>query len=364
MKIRNVETFNVSVPLDKPAIFATRRVTEREFTVVRVETDDGLDGWGLCWWHHPKYIIDHYLSSLIIGEDPFHYERIWNKMYRQVYRERRGGAISAISAVDIAIWGIIGKYYNLPLFKILGGARDEIQCYASDGYYRENEGTEDLLKEVRGYMDAGFRAIKLKTGRKSIEEDYERAKAVRNFVGDKIDIMLDVNNGYSRLQAMKAGKMYERLDISWLEEPLSPDDMDGMSLLRKKLNIPIAAGELDYLRTSFKDLIINDSVDIIQPDVMFVGGITEFMKIAALANSFNIPVAPHAGHNIHTQLAAAIPNALTIEYFTKESDIMKDMFLYTENIIPENGKIKPSTKPGNGITIDERKLEEYKVRGS
>jgi D-arabinonate dehydratase len=359
MRIKTINTYKVTVPLNNPVIFATRKVYAREFTVVKIETDENIDGWGITWWHHPAEIIDHYIKSLIIGEDPFLYERIWNKMYAQLYRERRGSAISAISAVDIAIWDIISKYYNKPLYKVLGGYREEVSCYISDGYYREKKGIEDLLEEIKQYLKMGFNSIKIKVGKLKLEDESERVKQVRDFIGPKRDLMVDANNGYSRIDALKIGKTFENLDVKWFEEPLNPDDLDGMSELRKKLRVPIAAGELDYLRYSFRDLIIRGSVDIIQPDVCFVGGITEFIKISSLASSFNVSVSPHAQHNIHTQLCAALPNCLTIEYFMKESDIQKDMYLYKMDIKPENGHLKPLNKPGVGIEIDESKLNEY-----
>lgn len=362
MKIKGFEAFKVSVPLNRPAIFATRQVNKREFTLVRLETDDGIEGWGMCWWHHPADIAERYLKPIVMGSDPLLYERIWNRMYSQLYRERKGGAISAISAVDLAIWDIISKHHDLPLYKVIGGGRDEVDCYASDGYYRQGEGVEELLKEVKGYVDSGFRAVKLKVGKLPLREEYERVRQVRELIGEDRQLMLDANNGYSRPQALKAARLFEKLDVDWYEEPLNPNDLDGMSELRAKISLPIAAGELDYLRYSFAEMIKKGAVDIIQPDVMFVGGVTEFLRVAALASSFNIPVAPHAEHNVHAQLVAALPNCVTVEYFVKESDVMKDMHLFKTNIRPDkNGKLKPSQKPGNGMDVDMDRVEEYRA---
>lgn len=362
MKVVNIETFKVSIPLSKPAMFATRIVRERDYTVVRVDTDEGIEGYGICWWHHPALIIEKYLRNHIIGSDPLKYEELWDRMYYELYRERKGGAICAISAVDIAIWDIICKYYNKPLYKLLGNYRDKVPCYASGGYYREKKGVDGLVREIMKYVKMGFKAAKIKIGRLSINEDYERVKAVRDEVGEDFMLMIDANNAYNRYEAIKAGKMFETLKVYWFEEPLWPDDIEGMAYVRQKISIPIAAGELEYTRYGFKELITRGAVDIIQPDVTFCGGITEFLKIAHLAESHGIPVAPHAAHDIHAQLVAAIPNGLIVEYFLKEADIMKDMVLYKKTLQPKNGYLQPSDRPGVGIIIDEEKLQEFQIK--
>lgn len=361
MKIKRVEAIKVAPKLNAPAHFATRTVDHREYTVVQIETDTGLTGVGIAWFLHTADIVTHQLAPLLIGNDPFEVEANWDKMYREVYRERKGAAVCAVSVVDVALWDILGKALGKPLYMLLGGYRSSVPCYASGGYYREGKGVEGLRKEVRRYVDAGFTGVKIKVGALPLDKDLERVRAAMEEAGPGVKVAVDANNAYDRIGALKAGREYEKLGVWWFEEPLMPDDVDGMAELAQVLDTPIAAGELEYTRHGFRELITRKAVDIVQADSIFCGGVTEFMKIAKTAEVFSVPVAPHNTHNINAHLVAAIPNGLSVEYFFREADIMKDMELYTEDLVPENGYIKLPNKPGLGFELNHSAIEKWRV---
>jgi len=361
-KIKSVEALKVSIPLERPARFATRVVSARDYTVVKVDTDEGLTGYGLCWWNHPADVVTRHLAHHLVGRDPLNIERLWDAMYREIYRERKGAAVCALSAVDIALWDIKCKRYAQPLHGLLGSFRDKVPCYASDGYYRTGEGVKELVEEIGHYVKMGFRAAKIKVGAIPLDEDVKRVKAIRDAFGYDLKLMVDANNGYDRAQAIAAGREYEKFKVEWFEEPIWPDDLDGAAAVCQALDTPVAQGELEYTKYGFRDIVMRGAADILQPDVLFCGGITEFLKIAHLAEACNLPVAPHAEHDIHAQLVATIPNALTVEYFEKESDVMKDSMLYESTLVPRDGYLELPSVPGVGLPIDEGRVQEFLIK--
>lgn len=362
MKIRNLRTTMVSVPLRQPVSFATRTVRKRDYTVVEVETDEGITGLGLTWWHHPAVIIREYLQQHVVGEDPFCIEKIWDRMYREIYRERKGAAICALSAIDLALWDILGKKLGQPVYRLLGGFRDQVPCYASGGYYREGKGVSDLAKEMSNFVGRGFRAVKMKVGGVGLEKDVERVKAVRNAIGQDVELMVDANNAYSVKQALLAGRQYEKYRVAWLEEPVWPDNVKGSALVAQALDMPIAAGELEYTRYGFRDLVHSAAADILQPDVMFCGGFSEALKIAHLAGAWHLPISPHAAHDFSVHYVAAVANGLSVEYFLRETDAMKEMELFEETLEPKNGFLELPGKPGLGVELSVKALRKYRVK--
>lgn len=364
MKIDGVETIPLSVPLDKPAQFATRTVKEREFSIARVFTNEDVVGIGCVPIGEPfsvTSIIERKLKNLVIGEDPFATEIIWDKMYREMYRDRKGAAIRAISAVDIALWDIKGKALNMPLYKLLGGNQKKVPCYASGGYYKEGKGIEGLVKEMMSYVNRGFKAVKMKVGAVSLDQDIERVKAVRENIGEDITLLIDANNAYNTHEAIKAGRAFEKYDAYWFEEPVGPEDFLGSRKVAEKLDIPVASGELEYTIYGFMNLVENRAVDIIQPDATVVGGITEWMKIAGLARAYGIPVAPHWEQEVHMHLTSATPNAMWVEFFMKEIDVRKEAELYKDYVEPVNGYLEIPDKPGLGVELDEKAVEKYRI---
>lgn len=364
MKINEVFTMKLRVPLDRPMWFATRSVADREFSMCEIVTDEDIRGLGVIPIGDPSSvtaIIEKKLKQHVIDEDLFAYERLWDKMYREVYRDRKGAAIRAMAAVDIAVWDAIGKALKLPVYKLLGGHKDKVPAYASGGYYREGKEVVGLTEEISQYVKKGYEAVKIKVGGTSIKEDIKRVSAAREAAGPDVKLMLDANNAYTPYEAIKAGKEFEKYDIFWFEEPVWPDNIAGSRKVAEALDMPIASGELVYTRYGFRDLFANQAIDIAQPDCTVVGGVTEFIKVMGMAAGQSIPIAPHWNQEIHMHMVGAFANAFIVEFFEKEIDIRKEELLYSNYITPKNGIIELPNTPGFGRELSEEAVEEYKI---
>jgi D-arabinonate dehydratase len=362
MEITSLQIDCVTIPMEKPLGFATRSLSDRDYTIVRLGTDNGIEGLGVVGFGvsmHLREVIDRQLKHHIIGKDPLTYERIWENMYREIYRDRKGLPVVAISALDIAIWDIIGKYLKQPIHRLLGGYRNKVSCYASGGYYREGKGVKGLVNEIEARMDEGFSAFKIKVGRFSIKQDLERVKAVREVIGQDGILMIDANNAYDPMTAIKAGRLYEKYDPYWFEEPVWPDDIRGSAAVAEALDTPVASGELEYTRYGFRDIIQNRAADIIQPDASIMGGITEWLRVNAMAVSLGIGVSPHNAQEINSHLAGAKPNVLFVEFFVQGGDIRLEDKLFKDYLKPENGYLSLSDAPGLGIRLDEDAIARF-----
>lgn len=296
------------------------------------------------------------------GRSPFETERIWEELYHEILLQgRRGAGIRALSAVDIALWDIKGKVTGQPLARLLGGYRDRVPAYASGGYYGEDRDLKDLANEVARYVENGFRAVKIKVGGVPLEEDIARVREVRRVIGDGIELMLDANNAWTHVpEALRAVRRFEEYDISWIEEPFSPDNIDGHRELAMILDTPVATGEIEATRWGFLELIRNRAADILQADAAVAGGISEWMKIANLALAHGIPIAPHWFADLHVHCVAAVPNGMWVEYFT-DTSILNVMELFSSRLEVADGYIKVPDTPGHGIVLDERAVERWAV---
>jgi len=364
LKIKDITTMKLRIPLERPMWFATRTVAAREFTVCELITDKDIRGLGVIPIGDPYSVvafIERKLKQLAIGEDLFSYERLWNRMYREVYRDRMGSAIRAVAAVDIALWDAIGKTLEMPVYKLLGGDKDEVQAYASGGYYREGKGPEGLAEEVARYVKKGYRCVKIKVGGASLKDDLERVRAAREAAGPDVRLILDANNSYSPHEAIKAGRKFEQFDLYWFEEPVWPDNIWGSRKVADALDVPIASGELVYTRYGFQELFTKRAIDIAMPDCTVVGGVTEFIKIAGMASGHSIPIAPHWNQEIHMHMVGAFSNAFTVEFFEKDIDIRKEELLYDKYIQPVNGVIKIPNEPGFGRELSRNAVEKYVI---
>jgi len=364
MKITNVETIALTIPLDLPIFFATRAVTERDLSVTKIYTDEGIVGLSCVPIGEPlsvTSIIERKLKPLLIGEDPLCTEWLWDKMYIEMRRDRKGSAIRAISGVDIALWDIKGKYFDLPLYKLLGGSRRKIPCYASGGYYHEGKGLKGLAKEMELYLKHGYTAVKIKIGALSVKEDIERVKTARMVIGPDVHLLIDANNAYDATTAIRVGRALEGQDAFFFEEPVKPDDIQGSRLVADVLDIPIASGELEYTVWGFRDLIASGAVDMIQPDATVLGGITEWMKVAALAKAYHIPVSPHWEQEVHMHLVGAFPNTLWVEYFMREIDVRVEDKIYKDFVVAKGGYLEIPDKPGLGIELNKEAIRMYRI---
>jgi len=368
MKITDITTTHLHSPEGKPIQDATIPTPKngsggRGQIFVHIKTDEDIEGLGMTY-ASPGVIdvIENSLKQELVGKDPLDIEQLWNSMYWKVRGYgRKGIAFCAISAIDIGLWDLKGKYVNLPLYKLLGAYTDSVPVYGSGGWTNFSE--RELIEEMTGYVADGIPRIKMKVGKDfglSEREDIERVAAVRKAVGDDVSIYIDANNGYYRKQAIYMAKEFEQFQIGWLEEPLIPDDIDGMADISRATSIPIATGEHEYTKYGFRDLIGRGGVDIVQPDIGRVGGVTEWMKVAHLAHSFNLPVAPHALQLAHLHVACATPNLKVVEYMNVSLE--GDELWYIDFPKQKNGYWSPyPDKPGLGLELDHYSVVKYQI---
>ncbi|WP_101297979.1 mandelate racemase/muconate lactonizing enzyme family protein [Halegenticoccus soli] len=367
MEITEVESFAVSIPLKEPVAFATRVVEERDHAIVRVRTDDGIEGLGYSLGYGGASVIaaavETVLAPMVEGEDPRDTEKLWRRMFDgSVQIGRKGVVMRAISMIDTALWDIKAKAADQPLYKLLGAYTDEVPAYASGGYYREGKGLEGLREEMERYVERGHDVVKMKVGRLSVEEEVERVRVAREAIGPERTLLMDANGKWKNKQeAVNACRRFAEYDPYFIEEPVMPDSVELMSEVNAALDFPVAAGELEFSRYGFAELMRENAVDIVQPDVTVVGGVTEWMRVAHTAASRDIFVAPHYNWDLHIQLLAAIENGLWIEYFYRDSDVKAFDDVLEHPIEPENGAIQLPDRPGHGVTLKDDRLEQFRI---
>jgi L-lyxonate dehydratase len=388
MKIREIRTRVVqwqgeTTPL--PAHFCTNpmdllalpRSSMKTFAfhgwlIVEVEADDGTVGIGNAALAPlvTKAVVDQYLTPLLVGQNPWDIEFLWQHMYRNTMAfGRKGVGMTAISAVDIALWDLLGKAAKQPVFRLLGGrTKARIPVYASRLY---STGLENMAAEALRYKADGYKAMKLRfgwgpnDGAAGMQRNVELVRAVREAVGDEIDVMADAYMGWTLDYAKRMLPLLESFHLRWLEEPVIPDDVRGYAELRSYGRVPIAGGEHEFTVYGFRDLLEAHALDYIQFDTNRVGGISQARKICALAEAFSIPVVPHAGqmHNFHVVMASL--NCPMAEFFPPvDVEVGNELFWYIFDgePTPVDGLIDlDDDKPGLGITINEERLGKFQI---
>jgi L-alanine-DL-glutamate epimerase-like enolase superfamily enzyme len=331
-----------------------------ELILVEIITDNGLKGCGYTYTIGTgglaiKCLIDDSLAGLLTGEDPQMIEQLWHKMWWHLHWVGRGGlAAFAIAAVDIALWDLLGKATALPLYRLLGGYSKRIPMYGSG--VDLNLSDDELVSQVEGFLAEGFRAVKIKVGRDNLEDDLRRVKLVRQAIGNDIQLMVDANMKWQAAQAIYIGKRLEEYNICWLEEPLIPDDLEGYRQVAYALDVPVAAGENLHNKYEFKNYLLSGALDVVQLDVITVGGITEWRKVSAMAETFNLPLTSHYAEEIQVHLLAASPNSWYAERhaFRLDPVLKKPLAL-------KDGMISPPEVPGHGLEFDLEKLAQHRV---
>ena len=340
----------------------------RASSLVEITTDAGVTGFASLGEPQigpegvslNKLLIEYMFKPLVVGEDPLDTERIWDKLYWGSVRwGRRGVTLSVIGGIDIALWDLKGKILNQPVHKLLGAHRDTVAAYGSSVSLLASE--EELGDIYSGFVEAGFKMVKMKVGRRNQNEDVERVKLVRETIGPDVDLALDVNSGWSLNTAIRMANKLEKYNIYWLEEPLPPDELDNHVKLAAEISIPIALGETHATKWEFRELMEQGAVQFVQADIVRTGGVTEWVKIAAIADAYGLPMCPHATTEIAASLVAAVPNGLFVECFRFEPP-PKGSSAVVDPILPRNGEISPPKKPGFGIEYNEDVLRELRGR--
>jgi D-galactarolactone cycloisomerase len=376
MKISTIEPFIVSHHLKERFYFSQWQYDTRTICLVKITCDDGTFGWGEGYG--PAGVIKagvEFFRELLIGGNPLETESLWQMMYlRSLDYARRGIFLSALSAIDVALWDLRGKILGQPVSVLLGGRRREsVRTYASGMYFTETESlSERLAQEALGYKEQGFDAMKMKVGL-NIRRDIENVQAVRLATGPDIDLMIDANHAYSLTEATKLARAVESYQIFWFEEPVSPEYYPSYSQLRKATSIPIAGGECEYLRFGFLHLFQQQCVDIAQPDICAAGGLTEVKRIADMAYTFGVDIVPHTwGTGI--ALSAALHLVANLDMVggrLNSADALMELDR-TENPLrdelvqptfsPHNGHLQVPNEPGLGVTVDEDALRRYMLK--
>ena len=369
MKITKVVTQWLRIPLPNPVGWSIKTLTHREHLLVRIESDAGVQGIGFCLQDisgkAAKAAMDELLAPMIIGEDPRDISRIWERLYWQTVRAgRRGNLLHALSAIDIALWDHQAKLANMPLYKLLGAYREEVPCYASGGYYYEGmDMLPKLEEEINGYLEQGFTAIKMKVGRLAPTKEAERVKLVREIIGSDVKLMIDANQAYLDVNTcMDLCKRVEAYDITWFEEPLPVDMVEAHVRLRNQTSIPLATGEVAATRWEFQDLIRSGALDYIQPDATICGGVSEWLKIAALASAQGVSLAPHYHWDIHVHLACVSRDVSILEKFVGTNVKNFDLIMHNPREVSKQGTLKPPEGPGVGIEYNEEAIKSYLVQ--
>lgn len=356
MKITDVKATYIHIPHLGSIQDATIRhpTPGRGQCFVHILTDEGLEGLGVGdGGRAAQQLIVESLKPILLGQDPLFIEKLWDDMFWRLRGVgRKGLAFAAISAVDTALWDLKAKLFDVPLYILLGPYTDSVPIYGSGGW--TNFSIDELVAEQAGYVERGMKSVKLKVGvdfGKSEKEDIERLAAVRAAVGDDIEILIDANNGYYAKQAIRMAREFEPYRVGWFEEPVLADDIEGLAAIARAIEIPVASGEHEYSKFGFRELIARGGVDIVQPDIGRVGGVTEWMKVAQMAHAFNLPVAPHAFQLVHLHVACATPNLRIVEYLGVNEEF--DKLVYTEFPEPVDGMWSPDAdKPGLGLELN------------
>jgi L-alanine-DL-glutamate epimerase-like enolase superfamily enzyme len=365
MKLASLETGIVLLPNDEPlAGFSENPNAKNPIVWLRLRTDDGIEGLGVSYFGGAltrilRHAIDE-LGALTVGEDPLRVEAVAKKLRDAAGSSGPAGILTmALSAIDVAVWDIKGKALGLPLWKLLGGGRDHIATYAS-GALRRGLKLEEAVIAAGRLREKGYRQTKMQLGLPGITSpprEVEQARLIREAVGPDMDLMCDINQRWRPEQAIDIGHRVEDAGVGlfWLEDVTTHDDYAGLARVAAVLSTPVAGGEYLWGITPFRHMLAARSVDIVMIDQVRSGGITPWLKIAGMAEAFNIPVVSHGVPEIHVHLVGAVPNGLTVEY-------MPRLFpLWRAVPQPKDGMLAMPTAPGLGLEFDEAAIEKYRA---
>ncbi len=390
MKISSIKSHVLRYELDKELGYSQQYYKHRTAHLVEIETDEGITGWGECFGPGNialanKYIVEKVIQPLIIGEDPINKEYIWHKVYNLLRDSgQKGMPIQALSGIDIALWDILAKKAKMPLYQLLGGkTNSKIPVYGY-GMMLQKKSVEELCElfkqEASQIKEKNYKAMKMKVGL-GPKEDLKLVSAVREAIGDDFKLMVDANHAYNKNDAFYVGRGLDEMEIYWFEEPVAPEDYDGYKELKVKLKTNIAGGEAEFTKYGWNQLIKNNCIDIAQPEVCGLGGITEYLKVSALAQSNFIPIVNHVwgsalsvAVNLHLLTSLPdIPGGLfstksMLEFDTTEknifiTDLAEEKFSILDQVKDKDGFASPLENIGIGINPKKDFIKEYEYNG-
>ncbi len=361
MKITELQTQCVNIPLERPIATAIHHMKSVGCVLLRLKTDTELEGQSYIFTLNAARLksFEEMIKGfrhLVLGKDPHFVSAIWQSVWQEINPTgHKGVTISALSAIDIALWDLVGKAHNAPLHHIFGACRESIDTYASGGLWLSQD-IDDLKQEAEAYLRAGFKSMKIRVGKDNLEEDIARVAAVRKTIGPEHGLLADANQALTPKQAIRLGKALDEFNLLWLEEPVAAYDLDGHAEVRANIPMPLASGETEYTALGMKDMIEKKACDILMPDLQRIGGLTEMRRTAALASVHHMPISTHIFTEHSLSVAGSAPNCIRVEHMPWYA------LLFNEEMeLDKNGHILIPDRPGTGFTFHEDRIDRFMI---
>lgn len=360
-RITRAKTYLCNLPVESPRIDAMQAFTSQETILVELETDSG-DALGVGYSYTigtggaaVREMVERELLPCVIGEDPMRPEAIWTRM-ANASRATMTGPITtlAMAAIDTAVWDLRCKRLGLPLWQAAGGAQQQVSCYDTEGGWLDLS-PKEAAENAAAAVARGLHGVKIKIGKPAVRDDIARVAAVREAIGPDLALMVDANQAFTCAEAIRRAHLLEPYDLAWFEEPMPADDIQGHTELARATSIPIAAGETIYSLAQFREYLARGAIRVVQVDAARIGGITPWLKVAHLAEGFNVDVAPHFLMELHVSLAAAVPNGRWVEWIPQLDAVTNSPLSVV------GGFATPPSNPGLGISWDRPALARYQV---
>jgi L-alanine-DL-glutamate epimerase-like enolase superfamily enzyme len=358
MKVTDLRTAAAHVPLPKPIVSALGGIQSFGCLLIYIDTNEGLTGENLIFTLNNKRLtvfdeMVRSLAPLVVGRDPAFTTRFWQEAWIDInFVGHKGVPVVGISAIDGALWDLRGKAAGLPIYRLIGACRSEVPAYASGGLWLSST-IDELQAEAARFVEEGFRAVKMRLGKMPVSWNIERVRAVREAIGPDVRLMADANQQLTVDEAIRLGRALEAFDLTWFEEPLPPYDIDGVARVAAALDTPIASGETEYTKYGFRQMLERQSADVLMPDLQRVGGVTEFIKVAHMAEAHDVPVSAHLFSEMSLQVLAGLANATFLEYMPWFSP------LYAESIELRKGNAVVPERPGWGFSLDPKAVARF-----
>lgn len=359
-RARRIDVYPVRIPLRRSVSHATARYVHRDYVVVRLGTDEGVDGLSFALGGPLIAAAIQTVAPLVLESESASIESIHRRLYQQLrLLGRRGVAMIALSCLDNALWDAQAKVSEVPLYRLFGASSSPLPVAAGAALYYDDDSIADVARECEELVAEGYRAIKIRVGRRPIEHDVKRVAAIRVAVGWQTRLMMNANMAWESVDdALRFLHQVRDLDVQWCAEPLDPDNWSGWKELARKSDVPLATGEQESGHWAFARIIDDRAVAAIQPDVTRVGGVTEWNRIAVQANEASLPVIPHWSPDLHVQLGSVTPTLQWLEYLPNHSMVNLDEVL-VDRLRPEKGVLAPPSRPGFGLSFDWNAVDRY-----